>query len=80
MSLVKDPICGMLLTEEEIVLTFVYFDETYAFCCVECHEMFAHAPERYVVHLAHSPEGHYGHLCPMQRTIRLQSLAHSELA
>lgn len=67
MSQVKDPICGMLLTEEEIVVTFVYFGKTYAFCCVECYDMFVRAPERYVVYLAHSLEGHYGHHCPTQR-------------
>ena len=38
MSQVKDPICGMLLTEEEIVVAFVYFGKTYAFCCVECYD------------------------------------------
>jgi YHS domain-containing protein len=70
----RDPICGMPLKEEQIVATFVYLGEEYAFCCVECYDMFVRTPERVVVHLAHAPEGHYSHLCAVQRADQIQSI------
>lgn len=78
MSSVRDPICGMMLREEQIVATFVYLGKEYAFCCIECYDMFVRTPGRVVVHLAHSLNGHYGHFCTVQRANRPRSLVHDD--
>ena len=69
-SVSRDPICGMLLTESQVVTTYHYIGQTYRFCCTDCHDLFASAPERYTVQLAHEREGHCGYPCPQQRTAR----------
>jgi len=62
-----DPICGMQLEGRQDVAEYTYFGQTYLFCSTECYEMFVRTPGKYVVFLAHEPEGHYGHCCPRQR-------------
>jgi YHS domain-containing protein len=61
-----DPICGMWLSTDEIAITFTYLGQTYAFCCVECRDLFARSPEIYVASLAHEPRRSAGHRCPLQ--------------
>jgi YHS domain-containing protein len=62
-----DPICGMQIEATTAVAACVFIGQTYGFCSEECYALFLRAPERCVAYLAHSPEGHYGHLCPCQR-------------
>jgi len=62
-----DPICGMWLEVSQIVVTHTYIGRMYAFCSVECRDLFAWAPDRHVVRLAHDPEAHIAHCCPVQR-------------
>jgi YHS domain-containing protein len=62
-----DPICGMWLEADEVVATYLYIGRTYAFCSMECRDLFARAPDRHVVRLAHAPEDHIAHCCPNQR-------------
>lgn len=65
----RDPLCGMLLAESQVVATYDYLGQTYSFCCIECHNLFARAPEQYIIELAHESEGHCGYPCPQQRTL-----------
>jgi YHS domain-containing protein len=62
-----DPICGMHLDLQQVVATYTYLGQEYGFCSHECHDMFSLIPERYIIYLAHEPEGHWGHRCPRQR-------------
>ena len=63
----QDPMCGMRLSEEEVVAVYEYFGRTYVFCSTECRDLFAAAPDRTVVFLAHSSQDHCAHRCPQQR-------------
>ena len=65
-----DPICGMWLEASQIVATFTYIGWTYTFCSLECCDLFARAPDRHVVRLAHDPEAHIAHCCPNQRQLQ----------
>lgn len=71
-SFSRDPMCGMLMTESQVVATYHYIGQTYSFCCDECRDLFAHAPEQVIVQLAHEPEGYWGHRCPRQRKLLLK--------
>jgi len=62
-----DPICGMWLRAGDVAVTFTFVGHTYAFCCTECRDLFARAPEVHVSHLAHEPHACAGHLCPFKR-------------
>jgi YHS domain-containing protein len=42
-----DPVCGVQLDEDEAV-TAKYHGQTYYFCCDDCKEEFAEAPEEWV--------------------------------
>lgn len=66
-ALFFDPICGMWLQAGEVAVTFTFIGRTYAFCCAECCDLFARAPEVYVSHLAHEPHQCAGHVCPFKR-------------
>jgi YHS domain-containing protein len=65
-ELLFDPICGMWLEPCQVASTYIYLRVTYVFCCCECRDLFAQAPEVYVVQLAHDPRGSAGYLCPHQ--------------
>lgn len=61
-----DPICGMWLEADQIAATYTYIGKTYAFCSVECRDLFARRPDVHVVRMAHDPEAHTAHCCPKQ--------------
>jgi YHS domain-containing protein len=63
----QDPMCGMRLSEEQVIAVYEYFGRTYVFCSTECRDLFAAAPERTIVFLAHSTDEHCAHRCPQQR-------------
>lgn len=63
-----DPICGMKLLPDQVAATQTFYGRVYAFCCIECRDIFARAPERHIVSLAHDPERHAGHQCPTRRS------------
>ena len=65
--LALDPICGMWLEPRQIAASYAYLGRTYYFCCLECRDMFAAAPERHVIRLAHEPTEDAGHRCPHLR-------------
>jgi YHS domain-containing protein len=64
---VFDPICGMWIEAGCAELTLEYIGQTYAFCCAECRDLFARAPERQVARLAHEPGQSAGYCCPNRR-------------
>jgi len=66
-ALAFDPVCGMWLEPHQVAATYTYLGQTYAFCCTECCELFARAPESIIVLLAHEPGQSMGHRCPDQR-------------
>jgi Cu+-exporting ATPase len=47
-AMVKDPVCGMDVKEEEAAARYEYKGTTYYFCAVGCKERFAQDPERYL--------------------------------
>src|SRR6266511_996791 len=53
-SLIKDPVCGMLLDPAKAKATAEHAGETYYFCCTSCAEKFQVRPEEYLK-LASSP-------------------------
>lgn len=77
-SPVFDPICGMWLEPNQIVVTYAYLGQTYGFCCNECRDLFTSAPEVHVTHLAHEPRNSAGHRCPYQRLANGDSVARPE--
>ncbi len=64
---VFDPICGMWLAPEHVIATYTYIGYMYAFCSMECHDLFVRAPDVHVLRLAHDPEACIAHYCPLQR-------------
>lgn len=64
---VFDPICGMWLAPEHVTATYTYIGYTYAFCSMECHDLFARTPDVHVLRLAHDSEACIAHCCPLQR-------------
>jgi len=67
--LLRDPLCGMLLAESQVVATYDYLGQIYCFCCTECYDLFVRAPEQYIIQLAHESEGHCGYPCPQQHQL-----------
>jgi YHS domain-containing protein len=57
----------MWLEPDQVAATFTYLGQTHSFCCEECRELFAHAPEAHIARLAHEPKNSAGHRCPYQR-------------
>jgi len=47
-KMVKDPVCGMMIAEEDAVATSEYQGQTYYFCAHSCKTRFDANPERYV--------------------------------
>ena len=66
--LALDPICGTDLAAGQIAATYTYIGQTYSFCCKECRDLFAHAPEVYVADLAHEVRQCVGLRCPLLRS------------
>lgn len=58
-----DPICGARLDTNDVTVTYAYVGQTYEFCCRECCNLFARAPEDHVTRLAHEPWSSAGHRC-----------------
>lgn len=71
-----DPICGMWLEPGEIAATYIYIGQTYGFCSKECRDLFARAPDRHVIRMAHDPEAHTAHCCPIQERQLAMSTGH----
>jgi YHS domain-containing protein len=46
--MVKDPVCGMFIEEEEAEAESQYQGQTYFFCSEECKEEFDAEPDRYI--------------------------------
>lgn len=44
----KDPVCGMSVTEKSAVAIEEWKGVQYGFCCQHCHETFTEAPEKYI--------------------------------
>ncbi len=66
---VRDPICGMRLSKDQIVTSYTYYGVKYGFCSYECREQFSRAAELYVAHMAHDPNWHLGHPCPHENSL-----------
>jgi YHS domain-containing protein len=62
-----DAICGMWLETNQVAATYTYLGQSYAFCCEECRDVFARAPDMYIILLAHEPTSSAGHRCLLQR-------------
>jgi len=62
-----DPVCGMWLQANDVAVTFTFVGHADTFCCAECRDLFARAPEVHVAQLAHEPGQCAGHLCPFKR-------------
>lgn len=46
--MVKDPVCGMMIAEEDAVAQSEYLGQIYYFCAHACKARFDANPERYV--------------------------------
>lgn len=44
----KDPVCGMIVSEEKAPYHTEYMDHTYYFCGLGCKERFEKNPEKYL--------------------------------
>jgi len=66
-SLAFDAVCGMWLEPSQVVTTYTYLGQTYAFCCAECCRLSAEDPDIHIILLAHEPGQSMGHRCPSQR-------------
>ena len=66
----RDPICGMRLKPNQLIIEYTYYGVTYAFCSAECRDRFLDGAELYVAHIAHDPNWYLGHTCPHQQIIR----------
>ncbi len=47
MAQVKDPVCGMVLDDKDVVATSEYRGKRYSFCSQDCKAAFDKDPERY---------------------------------
>jgi YHS domain-containing protein len=47
-TMVKDPVCGMYIEEEEAEGESQFEGQTYYFCSAECKEEFDAEPDRYI--------------------------------
>jgi Cu+-exporting ATPase len=48
LPLVKDPVCGMLITQLTAVADYYHRGKTYYFCAENCRDRFAADPDRYL--------------------------------
>ncbi|MCO6452633.1 MAG: YHS domain-containing protein [Caldilineales bacterium] len=62
-----DPICGMQLRPNRVVLEYSYYGVTYAFCSAACRNHFRDGAELYVAHMTVDPQWALGHPCPHQQ-------------
>ena len=51
--MVKDPVCGMAVSEDSAKAKSVYQGQTYYFCSTLCKQMFEREPQKYIL----PPEG-----------------------
>ncbi len=68
----EDPVCKMLVTEQESSESFIYQGITYYFCCHGCHERFKTNPDRYLhpeMHQEPAPPPGTRYTCPMDPEI-----------
>ncbi len=56
--MVRDPVCGMMVDENNAAATYEYKGTTYYFCAPGCKAAFEKDPEKY---LTEGPQGHMGH-------------------
>lgn len=62
--MVKDPVCGMMIKEEEAAAKSEYKGKTYYFCSNHCKMEFDKNPEKYVKdEMDHGHHGHGNHGC-----------------
>lgn len=47
-STMRDPVCGMEITDKRLVWQLKYKGQTYHFCTVNCKRWFEKDPERYI--------------------------------
>jgi len=47
-AMLRDPVCGMVVSPERAGGSYEYEGQTYVFCCRHCLEMFRAEPEKYV--------------------------------
>lgn len=52
----RDPVCGMELDPRSAAATRAHRGRTYHFCSTDCHDRFAHEPDKYL-----APAGQGGH-------------------
>jgi YHS domain-containing protein len=57
-TMAKDPICGMNVTESEAAASLIHNGRTFYFCAQSCYEAFKKAPDKYLV--ASKKEGWIG--------------------
>jgi YHS domain-containing protein len=50
-KMIRDPICGMVLDEHDLVIKRKYNGKIYYFCSFTCRDLFSADPEKYVVRL-----------------------------
>ena len=50
-----DPVCGMLVNEDNSEFKSDYHGETFYFCSMSCKEKFDKSPEKYAEHKTHQP-------------------------
>lgn len=75
----KDPVCGMTVTEDSAVGTIEYQGEKYGFCSQHCYDSFSKNPDKYITDHDHNGENqkHSNHTnntvviytCPMHPEI-----------
>ncbi|NOH02611.1 MAG: YHS domain-containing protein [Chloroflexi bacterium] len=47
--MIKDPVCGMTLSESNAKAKLVYRGQTYYFCSMLCKHLFEREPQKYVL-------------------------------
>ena len=52
--MVKDPVCGMTVSEDTAKAKLVFQGQTYYFCSMLCKQLFEREPQKYVL----PPESH----------------------
>ena len=45
MAVMRDPVCGMSIDEDDAVETIAYGSTTYYFCSTDCGDAFRHDPD-----------------------------------
>jgi YHS domain-containing protein len=53
--MVRDPVCGMMVSKKDPPATLEYKKRTYLFCSSSCKDTFAKEPERFAVRTDDGP-------------------------